>query len=229
MSTVTQNPGVDRALRLVTAPPALAALAVLTVGTALIVGHVALTGTPIDPSRAVVPLVWMALSVWFVFHLRYRGRPHSRQPVALVVGAGYFVVLAGLGGLLSLGAETTDIAVQIAPPGWGPVLLASAPPFQATLIPFEVVGYLALAYGVYRAVAVTARGAVAGLLGLFACVSCTLPLVGALVGVVTGSTLAYQPGSLSYDLSTAVFAATILLLALAIPTSGPVTEASLDE
>ncbi|SDJ44845.1 hypothetical protein SAMN05216226_103246 [Halovenus aranensis] len=229
MSTVTQNPGVDRALRLVTAPPALVGLAVLAVGTALIVGHVAVTGTAIDPSRAVVPLIWTALSVWFVLYLRYRGQAPSRQWTALAVGVGYFSVLAVLGGLVTLGAETTDVAVEVAPPGWGPVLLASFPPVQTALIPFEVVGYLALAYGVYRAVAATARGAVAGLLGLFACVSCTLPLVGAVVGVLTGSTLAYQPGSLSYDISTAVFVATVLLLAVAVPTSGPVSEAGLDE
>lgn len=218
MSTVTQNPGVDRALRLVTAPPALAALAVLAVEISLVIGYVAVTGTAIAPSRAVVPLVWTTLSVWFVLHLRYRGRSPSRRGVPLVVGVGYLVVLAVLGGLVSLGADSTAAAVEVAPPGWGPVLLASVPPVQMVLIPFEVGGYLALAYGVSRAVAATTRGAAAGLLGLFACVSCTLPLVGVLVGVVTGSTLAAQPGALSQDLSTAVFVTTIVLLAVVIPT-----------
>lgn len=218
MTTVTNNPGINRALALVKSPPAAVALASLAVGVGLVIAHVAVTGTPIDPSRAMVPLVWIPVAVWFVLYLRRRGLSTTRSWVPASAGVVYFLVLAGLGGLVSFGSESAALAIEAAPPGWGPVVLASVPPVQVALIPFEAVGYVALAYGVYGSVAAASKGAVAGLVGLFACVSCTLPLVGAAVGAVTGAGLAYHPGSLSYDLSTIVFVLTIVLLAVAVPT-----------
>lgn len=218
MSTVTRNPGVDRALDLVTSRAALLGLSVLVAHTALLLGYLHATGTVIAPRRAMVPIVWTTLAVWFVAHLHWRGRPTDSGLFAPAVGAGYFLVLAGLGGILGLGAEGTSLTVLSSTPGWGPVVLGSIPPVQVVLVPFKTVGYLALSYGVYRAVAVTSRGALAGILGLFACVSCTLPVIAAVGSVLTGTTLALQPGSMSYDLATGVFVLTIALLAVAVPT-----------
>lgn len=221
MSTVTQNPGVERALDLVTSRASALALSVLAVHTAALLVYLNERGTAIAPRRAMVPLVWVAVSVWLVAHLRERGQPTEPGHLAPIVGVGYFLVLAALGGMVGFGAETTSFALEQAPPGWGPVVLVSAAPLQLVLVPFEVFGYLALAYSVYRAIAATSRGAFAGLLGLFACVSCTLPLVAAAGSVLTGATLAFQPGSLSYDLSTGVFLLTVAMLAVAVPTRQP--------
>jgi hypothetical protein len=218
MSTVTKNPGVDRALNLVTSRAALLGLAVLTAHTAVLLAYLHATETIIAPRRAMVPIVWITFAVWLVAHLKERGLPTESGLFAPAVGAGYFLVLASLGGILGLGAESISLAVQPATPGWGPVVLGSAAPVQVVLVPFKVAGYLALSYGVYRAVAAASRGAVAGVLGLFACISCTLPVIAAVGSVLTGATLAFQPGSLTYDLATGVFVLTVVLLAVAVPT-----------
>jgi hypothetical protein len=218
MSTVTKNPGVDRALDLVTSRAALLSLSVLTAHTAVLLAYLHGTETIIAPRRAMVPIVWITFAVWLVAHLKERSLPTESGLFAPAVGAGYFLVLASLGGILGLGAESISLAVQSGTPGWGPVVLASVTPIQVVLVPFKVAGYLALSYGVYRAVAAASRGAVAGVLGLFACISCTLPVIAAVGSVLTGATLAFQPGSLTYDLATGVFVLTVVLLAVAVPT-----------
>lgn len=85
---------------------------------------------------------------------------------------------------------------------------------QFALLPFKLVGYLALAYLVYVTVLDATGGVLGGVLGLFSCVSCTLPVIaGVLSGFVGGAgavaTAAYAQ---SYALSTAVFVLTIALL-----------------
>lgn len=218
MSTVTKNPGVNRALDLVMSRASLLGLAVLTAHIAGLLAYLHATGTLIAPRRAMVPIVWISVAVWLVAHLYERGLPAESGLFAPAVGAGYFLVLASIGGILGLGAESTSLAVQNGTPGWGPVVLGSVAPVQVVLVPFKVVGYLALSYGVYRAIAAASRGAVAGVLGLFACISCSLPVIAAVGSIFTGATLALQPGSLTYDLATGVFVLTVVLLAVAVPT-----------
>jgi hypothetical protein len=81
---------------------------------------------------------------------------------------------------------------------------------SVSLVPFLTVGYLTL--GLLVAVALerswTAPGS--GLLGLFACVGCTAPVLGGLAGSIGAGSLAAALSSAQYPIATAAF-----LLALA--------------
>ncbi len=221
LNVFTDNPGVARALQLVISRASLVALSVLVVHVGAILAYAQMTGTVIAPERAMVPLVWVAFAVWLVVHLHHRARRTGSNAMALAVGVGYFLLLAAIGGSIGLGTESSGLTIELATPGWGPIVLYGAAFVQVAVVPFELVGYLALSYGVYRAVAATSRGALAGLFGLFACIGCTLPLIAAVVSVFTGATVAIQPGSATYELATAVFVLTVVVLAAAIPTEGP--------
>jgi len=79
-----------------------------------------------------------------------------------------------------------------------------------TVLPFEVVGYLALAALVYTVALAGARAAVAGLLGVATCVGCLWPVGAALAAALggVGSPLATAVPRVAYDLSTALFVVT---------------------
>lgn len=218
MTTITDNPGITRAFSLIASRAALFALSVLTFHVVLILAYASRTGTIIAPDRAMVPLVWVAFAVWFVVHLHQRAHSAGSTWLALAVGVGYFLLLAAVGGVIGPGSEMSGFAVEPATPGWGPVVMYGGAFVHVAIVPFELLGYLALSYGIYRAVAATARGVLAGLFGVFACVGCTLPLIAAVASVFTGATLAIQPGSATYELATGVFVLTVVMLAVAVPT-----------
>jgi hypothetical protein len=100
------------------------------------------------------------------------------------------------------------------PPGWGPAVTYAGSGLTLTLVPFRVVGYLALAYLVYATVLDAARSAVTGALGLLSCVSCSWPVLASLASGVagSGSGIAAAVTTGSYGLSTLVFVVTVTLL-----------------
>ncbi len=218
MNTLTDNPGITRAFELLASRASVVSLSVLVVHVGVLLAYAQSSGTVIAPERAMVPLVWIAFAVWLVVYLHQHAHRVGSSAFALAVGIGYFLLLAAIGGTVSLGTEATGLTVEPATPGWGPIVLYGAAFAQVAVVPFELVGYLALSYGVYRAVAATSRGVLAGLFGLFACIGCTLPLIAALVSVFTGATVAIQPGSVTYELATGVFVLTVIILAATIPT-----------
>lgn len=219
MNAFRTNPGIERALGLATSRASLVSLSVLAAHVVAVVVYAGVTGTAVAPRRAMVPLTWVAFAVWLVVHLREKAAVEAASLAAVAVGVGYFLLLAAVGGVVSLGASTVGVGVEPATPGWGPLVFVAAGPVAVAVVPFEVVGYVALSYGVSRAVAATSRGALAGLVGLFACIGCTLPLVAAVASVFAGVTLAIGPTSATYDLATGVFVLTVVLLAAAVPTT----------
>jgi hypothetical protein len=169
------------------------------------------------PLFYVYPFVWINVGLWAVWRTRLPDASGLRLWVARALGAGYFLLLGYVGGLYGVsGGVPVGLRVEVTalPPGWAPALIYGGELFQFALLPFKVVGYLALAYLVYATVLDATGGALGGLLGLFSCVSCTLPVVaGVLSGFVGGAgavaTAAYAQ---SYLLSTAVFVLTVGLL-----------------
>ncbi len=145
--------------------------------------------------------------------------------VALALAGGYLVALALAGGVVvpggAPGALDAGWFVRALPPGWGPALVYGGHEVALVLMPARVAGYLALA-ALVRGTALDAaaagdgllRGGAPGLLALFSCVSCALPLLLGAVSLVfgAGSALAAATASLSYDLSTLVFLLTVGLL-----------------
>jgi hypothetical protein len=124
------------------------------------------------------------------------------------------VLVAWLDGTVSAGTGTGTVRVLALSPGWGPALLYDGV-LRLALLPFKIVGYGVLAYLVYGLVADVARsGLVGGAVGLFSCVSCTLPLAAAVVSTVVGGTVGLAATSTwSYDLSTLAFVVSVGLLA----------------
>lgn len=171
-----------------------------------------------EPRYALYGLLWINVSAAAVVGTRPApASARTRRRAALLAG-GYFLALAVAGGLLrpatEMGAHLSGARVVALPPGWGPALLYHGDLLRVFLTPARVVGYGALAYLVY-ATAVDVSGAtVSGLLGLLSCVSCSWPILASVAATVFGggSAVAAATGSLSYDLSTAVFLLTVALL-----------------
>lgn len=169
------------------------------------------------PLFYVYPFVWLNAAAWAVWKTRIPDASGLRLWAARTLAAGYFLLLGYVGGLYGVsGGVTVGLRLELTalPPGWAPALIYGGELFQFALLPFKVVGYLALAYLVYATVLDATGGVLGGVLGLFSCVSCTLPVVaGILSGVVGGAgavaTAAYAQ---SYLLSTVVFVLTVGLL-----------------
>ncbi len=178
--------------------------------------------TPISVRYYVYPFVWIDLGLLAVLTTTPPDAPGRRRRVAMALAGGYFLVLAWAGGLVQAGSALTGqdplvpfrVVLLDVPPGWGPVVMYDAALVQVFLMPYKVVGYLALTYLVYVTVLDAAGSAVGGLLGLLSCVSCSWPVLAGLVTGVVGSSSGAAAFVLtqSYDLSTAVFVVTVALL-----------------
>lgn len=162
------------------------------------------------------PFVWINVGVWAILRTSPRPAPTRQRRLAGLLAFGYFGVLAYAGGVVGHGHADTGVRVVTwaIPPGWGPAILYNGFGLSLSLLPYQLVGYVALAYLVYATVLDAAGSAVTGVLGLLSCVSCTWPVLASLVsGVVGGGTaLAGAVYAQSYGLSTVVFVVTVLLL-----------------
>jgi hypothetical protein len=194
-----------------------------------VVGYLALTNTSVQAVRYVLyPFVWINVGVVAVGYVSPRPTTRTAHRVAAGLAGGYFVILALLAGLVSVDvaallgaghghshAHVHGLQVAMTMPGWGPRVGYAGDVLTVNLVPFRVIGYLALTYLVYAALVDVARAALSGLLGLGSCLSCTLPIVGSLgAGVVGGTGAAATLAALSIDVSTVVFVGSVLLLTL---------------
>lgn len=176
--------------------------------------------TVTDPLILVYPLVWINVGLWAIWRTRPPVATRRRRLAVGAMAIAYFGLLATVGGLVSLGPLGPDhepslrLAYATLPPGFGPALLYTGPAVGLNLLPYKVVGYLALAYLVYASVLEWTGTAVSGVLGLFACVSCAWPVVGTAVAAVFGGGSAVYAFALSqsYALSTLVFVSAVALL-----------------
>jgi hypothetical protein len=177
--------------------------------------------------------LWINAGLYAVVKTKPAAASTRTRRVALLVAAGYFLVLAVAGGILGpshsspIASLLTDghlhshstatagtVDLRLLPPGWGPALVYQGPWLMLILMPYKLVGYLSLAYLVYATVIDAAHTAVPGSLGLLSCVSCTWPVVGSFVASVFGSGSAVVAAATTwpYDISTVAFLATVALL-----------------
>lgn len=179
-----------------------------------------------------VPLVWITVGAWALVRTNVPAASQRQRTIGVAVAAAYFGLLGYFGGVWGPGVNSIpvgiDFAVLSAPPGWAPRLFVNLPvdginvlslqiPFQGVrinLIPWQVVGYVALAYLVYAAVVDAAGSAISGVLGLLSCISCTWPVIATIATSVLGGTgaIAGVVYDQSYLLSTVVFVVTVGLL-----------------
>ncbi len=170
-----------------------------------------------QPRYTLYGLLWVNLGLLVLYKttppsgLDFRTRRRS-----LAIAAGYFGLLVALGGLVGTGVPEQAGGLRIAwlPPGWGPAIVYASPLVVIAITPAFLIGYLALAYLVYVTLLDAAGSAVAGVVGLFSCVSCTWPILAAVASSLLGGAgvLGATALNASYDLSTAVFIVTVALL-----------------
>ena len=163
------------------------------------------------------PVVWVTVGAWA---LLWTSRPAAATRTRLLAGTlagAYLLVLAVAGGVVGPGGPpTTGLSVELTqlPPGWGPTLLYGGETVRVALVPFTAFGYAVLSYLVYLT-AIDARSVLAGgVIGLFSCVSCTLPVVASILGgfVGGGAVLAAAASATTYAAGTAVFVVTVVLM-----------------
>lgn len=160
------------------------------------------------------PFVWLNASALALWRVTPRPATGRRRWLAAGVGVAYFLGLATVGGVLAASTASGVTVHWALPPGWGPMVLANVGPVRVAATPYRVAGYLTLAYLVYATLADAETSLAGGFVGLFACVSCTLPLLAAVVSSLAGGAVAFgSAAALSYDLSTAVFLLAVALLA----------------
>lgn len=175
-----------------------------------------------NPLILVYPLVWINVGLWALVATTPAPAPTRTRRIGLLVAAAYFAILAAAGGLIAPGHAVHGHAhgggIRIAwevPPGFGPALLYNGDLLQVALMPYKVVGYLALSYLIYATVLDAAGSALSGLVGVFSCVSCTWPVLGTVLTGVFGSAsavAAFATGQ-PYAASTLVFVSAVALLA----------------
>jgi len=174
-----------------------------------------LPGAATDPVLLSFPFVWINVAGWVLLRVRAAPASARRRAVAVAVAVGYGLVLGYVGGVVGLGGTGGGLRVVLAaPPGFAPSFVYSGASLAVVFTPWKVAGYLALSYLVYVTVVDASGGVAGGLLGLFSCVSCVLPIVASVVGgfAGVGATLYQAALYQSYGLSTAVFLASVGLL-----------------
>lgn len=167
------------------------------------------------------PVVWISVSlaaaVWI--GLTVRGRPRRWRGVA--VGGGYTLVIAWLTGLLGATTGGFPLRVHAAPPGWGPIIRYDSGLLRLSIVPFKLIAYLALGYVIYALVAAHRGSIRAAALGVVSCVSCTGPLLVAVIGAIGGTQATTAVATAGYDIATVALVATFGLLVAVVVRQQP--------
>jgi len=172
-------------------------------------------GAATDPFLLTFPFVWLNVAAWVLLRVRPAPAPDRRRYVAAAVAVGYGLLLGYVGGVFGLGGAGTGLRfVLAAPPGFAPSVVYSGASLALVVTPWKVAGYLALSYLVYVTVVDASGGLAGGVVGLFSCVSCVLPIAASVVGGALGAGGALYQIALaqSYGLSTVVFLVSVGLL-----------------
>jgi len=182
-----------------------------------------------DPLILLYPFLWINSSIFVLLLILPTSMPFLRRLPALFLGILYFIVLAYLSSILDLGhifhghsLFDHDFGLRVAfaplPPGWAPSIFYSGNIVSIYALFFELIGYLSLSYLFYRSVLSFDRFALSGVIGVFSCVSCTWPLIGAYLSSISGSSLPlFLSTHQSYGLSTLIFITALSLLFWNLP------------
>jgi hypothetical protein len=187
-----------------------------------LIGYFGLTEAAITQPRYVLyPLVWIAVGVWAVLRTTPPAASERARWVAGGAAAAYVLTLAFLTGLLAVyltnggggsHSHVHGLSVTMTAPGWGPRVSYVTHAFHVYIIPFRVIGYLALGYLLYATLLDARRAALSGVVGVATCLSCAFPLVASVMGGLGGAALAGALATYSLDLSTLAFCVAAVLL-----------------
>lgn len=185
--------------------------ALLVVELGLLGAYLHLTDTAVLALRyTLYPFVWINVGAWVLLRRPTVSASSRRRLAAGALALGYFLLLAVAGGLIRQGGMSMSPSVVWLSPGWGPALFYTTEFVHLAVLPFEAVGYAALAVLVYTLVLAGSRTALAGLLGVATCVGCLWPLGAALAAMLVGvgSPVAATAPGVAYDVSTLLFVVT---------------------
>lgn len=181
--------------------------------------------TATDPMIFVYPFVWLNVGLWAILTVSPPDADVRQRRGAVLLAAAYFLVLAYAGGMIgpphSHGPgvshqHTLSVTYRVAtvPPGWGPMVAVETGRGYLQLLPYQVLGYAALAYLLYVTLLDAATAAIGAGLGLLSCVSCSWPVLASLLsGVASTATMTAVVYEVPYGLSTAAFVLTVAVLA----------------
>lgn len=175
---------------------------------AAVAAYLRATGTDVlAPRFTLYPFVWVNVAAWVLLRRPTVSASRRRRLAAGALAVGYLLVLAVAGGVVRASAMAMPLEVTWLSPGWGPLVTYAGGWVHLSVVPFEVVGYVALAALVYTVVLAGSRHAFAGVLGVATCVGCVWPVGAAVVAALggVGSPLASAVPGVAYDLSTVLF------------------------
>ena len=182
----------------------------------LLLLYLSISDVQVDSVFSVVyPFIWINVGLWAIVRTNPAPRTGRHRYLAGAVAAGYLLALFVLGGMAWAAhpAIAQGFDVSMLAPGIGPVVAYNGEFIRFTLIPFLVVGYVALSYLVYATLLDAAGSAIGGVFGLFSCLSCVWPLIAPVFIGVFGSAGAATAASLqSYVAGTVIFVGTVALL-----------------
>jgi len=187
-------------------------IVVVTVLAAATASYLLIQQPALTDSRVLVyPVVWSTAAVVAAVWVSRTVRVRPRRWIGAIVGIGYTLALLWLSGTLGASAGMPTSQLELALPGWGPILLYDNGLVSLAVVPFKLVAYLCLGYIV--AVLVAAAGSArTAALGMASCVSCAAPLLLAVAGLFGGTQATTMVASTGYDLATVVLLVTFGLL-----------------
>ncbi len=180
--------------------------------------------TPAQPTRLrylVYPFVWVNVGLLAALTVRTTAGSRRHRALALAVAVPYTLAVLYVPGVLQVTLPGIRTLPPSAPhwdlvwaaPGWGPLLTYESSLVVANLVPYKVVGYLALGSLVYANVLRVSRASLGGLLGLVTCVSCAAPLFASGVALLGGGAgLVAVATRYSVDLGTLAFLVSVVFL-----------------
>jgi hypothetical protein len=182
----------------------------------LVLLYLSVSAVQVDSVFSIIyPFIWINIGLWAIVRTKPAPRTKRHQYLAGAVSVGYLLALFVLGGMAWVAhpeiAQGFDVSMLA--PGIGPVIAYNGRLIRFTLVPFLVVGYVALTYLVYATLLDAAGSAIGSVFGLFSCLSCVWPLIAPVFVGVFGSAGAATAASLqSYVAGTVIFLGTVALL-----------------
>jgi hypothetical protein len=196
----------------------------LLFATQLIIGiaYAVVVDAPIPNFRYyLIPFVWITIGILAVWYTTPSNRNTQHTIIGAIVAVSYFFLILYLSGMIGptraaieATAGSSSIGVEWHRPlGWGPILTYSGNRFAVTLIPYQVIGYLALSYLIYAAILDISKSATAGVIGLAPCPGCAAPLLAPLLAGAAGTSSAFVfLISYTYEIATILFVGAVGLL-----------------
>ncbi|WP_227132951.1 DUF7546 family protein [Halorubellus salinus] len=221
-ATTRADRALDRAgTALAASTPWLALAVVLLLA---ILGYAVLADVAVTkPRYAFYPVVWLVVGAAAVSRAPRAVGSVRRRALAGGVATAYLGLLLWFTGTVYVMPEWMYSLSVFADglPGWAPIVTFMLGPLGGSVVPFVLVGYVALAYLTYVALTRATRGLAAAVLGPVTCVGCVAAGVSGLLALAggTGATVAVAGASggalatVAYDAATVVYLVAVTALA----------------